>query len=273
MSPNPTTVYEEEFDDRDGQSLVVNDDGIGVLPGRLADGVGGGNSGDILPINLDSATELKYIGDCDLQLSCIAELESDCQLCESIFLKLKADCSKARSALEAAAARLRGYIRGLGIKMPLFDGGSYDSPAGENNLESGGYVCQNWMEDENLGIPDGIPGAGRSLGVGGAESPGSGRGVHGSVADKEAKGGDRNGAGAAADAVDDEGWKVTRLDGILPAGIAKKFEAEGLRTVGELSKFLNSGRSLGDIRGIGQSKKAEIEHCLEAFWAKQLARD
>ena len=214
-----------------------------TTPPQLADGVGGGNAGDILPTSLDSETELKDTSHCELQLSHITRLEADCQTCEAVFLRLKADCGAAKGGLEAATERLRGYIRGLGAKMPLFDGGSNDSPAGESDLPDR-------LDDSEAGKQDDI-----CFTSSGPQHS----------ADTT---GDSVATSAAADTSDDEGWKDTELGGIFPAGIAAKFEAEGLRTIGELSTFLNSGKTCNDIRGIGPAKQTQVEDCLEAFWKK-----
>ena len=232
-----------------------------TTPPQLADGVGGGNAGDILPTSLDSETELKDTSHCELQLSHITRLEADCQTCEAVFLRLKTDCSAAKGALEAATERLRGYIRGLGIKMPLFDGGSNDSPAGERDRAGGEASVGSGAEAQAFGSPDG-PRDGPAI----LASPGEDRAMRDGTSGVAATERLRGGSGFGEE--DDESWKDANLGGIFPAGIAKKFEVEGIRTLGELSTFLNSGKTCNDIRGIGPAKHTQVEDCLEAFWKK-----
>ena len=247
MSPNPSTVYAEEFDDRDGQTLVVDDSGHVVLSG-LADGSSGGNGDDILSADLDSATEIGDTNNDAELLAYISQLENDCQLAESILIASKASTAEAKSTLDAATEKLRRYIRSLSIPMPLFDGVSNDSPAGESNLQS------SEVGDDSLGI--------------GAFSGDSKGAPWPRVSVKNSqktwkslkKTHDAVGAGGG------EGWKDVELMGIFPTGIAKKFEVEGLFTLGQLSSFLNSGKSYHHIKGIGQLRQETVENSLEAFW-------
>ena len=229
MSPSPTTIYAEEFD-----------------PAEQA----GGNDGDILPAGLDSGAEIGDTNNDTELLAYISQLESDCKLAESIWIASKASTAEAKSTLDAAIEKLRGYIRSLSIPMPLFDGVSNDSPAGESNLQSSEV-------------------AGDSLGIGAFSGDSKGAPWPSvSVKNSQKIWKSLKKTHGAVDAGGGEGWKDVELRGIFPAGIAKKFEVEGLFTIGQLNRFLCSGKSYHHIKGIGQVREETVENLLEAFWER-----
>lgn len=244
MSPNPSTVYTEEFEDdadslldRD-ESLAADSDGVGASPGDgLADGVPGSNHDDSVVADVDTVAKVADNTSSDVHIQHISRLESECQEYEAAWLKLKAESKAAFAELDAAQCRLRSYIRSLSIPMPLFEGAGNDSPAGEDG-PGDSEICQelDGQIDERL---DG----GEVCSVGGF--------LHGS--------------GAVADEADPE-WSVAELSGILPSGIAKKFAGAELRTMGDVAAFFQRGCTYADIKGIGPSKQSAIEDCFEEFW-------
>lgn len=272
MSPNPSTicaedievgftVHAEDFDSGDSGVDCVSVGGLmaslhpaqGLTDGPR-DGLPGGNASD--PVAEDIGVDTEEIV-CDTQvkapekpavsvspdpLAKISSLEADCVRYEAVYRQSQADCKAARSDLESAVARLRSYIRGLHVEMPMFD----VSPAGENPemaAEDGGAAS----------VPDAAePGADPGVDSGSGDLP----------EDSWAK------AKPPAYACDDEKWKAARLADIVSAKEAKSLAAAGLTTVGGLASWTNDGGILTDIKGIGEKSAEKIEDALQDFWSQ-----
>ena len=275
MSPNPTTVYAEEFDrveqagggpreegdDEFNEPFAVGSHGEGC---GLAVDLPGGSDDDSVQSDLDTGPEsLDNVNHANR----IVNLELDCQKYEAAWHQSRKQSKLARNQFEAATERLRGYIRALSIPMPLFDGGSNDSPAGEPDMVDGELPVGGGTQDQGDSPLDGPTDVLTSPGQIVEERAGMDERSRRRRSSNQAVGQGLS-ESPAADEGDDEGWKAAQLGGIFPAAIAKKFEAEGIRTVGELSTFLISGKTYSDIQGVGPTRQAQVEVCLEAFWAK-----
>lgn len=260
MSPNPSTVYSEDYDGGDSGVECVSVGGpvaslhhTGELTDGPRDGLPGGNASDPVTENVGVDTE-EIVRDTETNapekpaasvspdpLAKISSLEADCVRYEAVYRQSQADCKAARSDLESAVARLRSYIRGLNVEMPMFDD---VSPAGE--------------------IPDMAPEDADVAGVLDASESGADPRVDSGGGDLSEDSWTK--ADAPALAGDDEKWKATRLTDIVPSKEAKSLAAAGLATLGELSQYTSEGRLLENIRGIGPKAAEKIENALIEFW-------
>lgn len=260
--PNPTTVFDAEYDERkedqDGPEVYSS------LPdeGGLADGLPGGRHDDCVQFDLDKGAKTLDDASHAGQLEHIARLEADCQRYESIWKQLKADCKSAFADFDAACSRLRAYIRGLAIPMPLFERASNDSPAGENDTSSGDGVLPSGDSDSSCGMDHGS-----CVGVNKSSETDAGGCVKGRGGDDQALDDQEKPRGSPSDTEPDEGWERVDLSRIFSPGIAKKFAAAGILSLGQLTEFRSDGKDYSEIKGIGPSKEVEIENSLECFWA------
>ena len=265
------TAGNTKFDYRHNEPLVVDDgEHLVLVEDGLADGVPGGNADDIVPSSLDAAGGLmnntKYIE----HVNRITQLEKDCQNSEAIWRQLKADCKSAFTDFDAAQSRLRAYIRGLSTPMPLFEDDQNDSPAGEDGEldgaivgadrdQAGGARPEDYISESEDG-PRSDEAQGKD--VKDSVCP---AGPAGRPDDEECEERICGGGGpvdAARDCANDKKWEDADLGGVLSPGIVKNLQAEGLRTMGQLMKFVDSGKQLSLLKGIGPAKEAEIKNRL-----------
>lgn len=69
-----------------------------------------------------------------------------------------------------------------------------------------------------------------------------------------------------------DAWKAVLLDTMVEHGLSADtinllYDHAKLRTVGDLAAWSSSGKLLTDIKGIGDTKAAEIEEALDCFWS------
>lgn len=72
-----------------------------------------------------------------------------------------------------------------------------------------------------------------------------------------------------AQPVNEDAWRDTPLDDVfasMPASVLVSLSDKELTTLGQLSDWLNSGKRLIDLEGIGQAKAEKMELCMEKFW-------
>lgn len=69
------------------------------------------------------------------------------------------------------------------------------------------------------------------------------------------------------DRFEDGGWQSWPISIAVHVGyIVKALEEAGLKTMGELAAFTNSGRTLTSIDGIGEATEAKLVEQLQLFW-------
>lgn len=255
MSPNPSTVYADEFDpveqagggprevedDGGDEELAVYDSGECISAGGLvvdaASGVGGTVPESSIDMEGENVENVPVAADI---IDHLRKLESECQRLEAVWIGLKGDCKVAFAAFEASQANLRSYIRGITEPLPLFEGESDASPAGEDSVLDGAPPRFVGAADENeQRLGDKLD----------SDDPG-GPPSQASAADP----------GSQADAR----WEAVDLAGILPPGIAAKLAFAGIRTVGEWQ-----GRDRGKkISGMAAPSVRKVKEKIGHFFAR-----
>lgn len=66
-----------------------------------------------------------------------------------------------------------------------------------------------------------------------------------------------------------EQWRDVPLSDLgLPEGMMQKLNEAEIETVGDVATFVNDGKRLTDIKGIGEANAEKLENALTEFWAK-----
>lgn len=77
-------------------------------------------------------------------------------------------------------------------------------------------------------------------------------------------------SGYDKDAKEDESWREVFIGDIgLPTSVSEKLIEGGINSMGLLSDWSNSEKTLTDIKGIGTATAEQIQDCLTEFWKKR----
>lgn len=162
----------------------------------------------------------------------ITLLELEIETCDDELSDLKEQFKQAKKRHEVAIGKLRAAIKNK--NQPELPFGS---------------------DDEEDAPPAGVPAAA-------AEA--AGEPVKTTTEASDTLGGDR-------DPSSPDAWRNDPIDILqLTPALTTKLKEAGLGTVGALADYTSAGKSLKDIKGLGDGATAKIDGALEMYWDRQM---